>query len=616
MSYLWIYLLTFTLSAEAVVLEKNQIPLSYLQKNDISTHSQVRNTLLSLDNWIDKKDKKGIEKSIEELKSLRLSWGTRNLPLIADSLRKRSHFLLQSEDYDGGVFLLEQAKKAFPEDYRIRFSLAKIYWSTPGIDLREGYSNLKEGLRLYLRSGLRLKVFVFSSILLFSFLFALSIYIYFVLLLGKNYKKLSYDLKKTLRLNGESFFSSFLTLHLILLPGIASGFYVFILTIPAFIWPYLRNVSRVILATLTAFLLFFPTITDYAMEEMVKYNSFSNRKLDDFSHKIWDTETLTSFKDHAHKDKRDPFFNISVGLIHKWQGDLPEYHRIFTKLNQDSPNYAPILVNMGNSWLLAGNLDEAMKLYQRVLLIDPNSIEAHYNLSLVLEQRLELVEAKKEYLKAYALDPGRVNRLQDQILAQKTPYKVQPMDKIPEIPDFQVRENFQISSTQLMQGVVNLLLIPPLGKESVVPLTASLFFLMLVILWRYRKLTETSKQCDTCGTVFDQEEICPLCIAMEPSRIWLDPERWKMASEKILRYSRYKRMVSTLTNLILPGTGLVLGEADLSGFILIFLTLSLLIFGVLLLICSFQLFSLKGIIIFLLGYYLILNFFLFFKVRV
>lgn len=163
-------------------------------------------------------------------------------------------------------------------------------------------------------------------------------------------------------------------------------------------------------------------------------------KLDDFSRGIWDTETLHLFIDRLNQDKQNAFFNASVGLIYKWQGDIPKYHSIYHKLHQENPDYIAVLINFGNSMLLSGRHVEASELYQKALLINPNSVEAHYNLSLALVDNMNFVKAGEEYQKAYALGFNRVQRheqwVNQRFSAQKTQDKIQPlpMDKIPDIP--------------------------------------------------------------------------------------------------------------------------------------------------------------------------------------
>lgn len=611
-----IYLLTSSLSVEAVVPEKNRIPLSSLQENDISTHSEVRKNLLSLDDWINKRDRKGIKRTIDNLKAFRLNWGSRNLPFIADFIRSRGHYLVNLGEYDLGIFLIEQAKDAFPEDYNIRFALTKIYWSVNSINVSKGYSDLKEGLWLYLSSILRRYQFVYFSIILFSFSLIISIYFYFAILLLKNYKIIICDIIKIIGFNLKSATSSILSIVIILIPWIMGGVFVFILAIPVWIWPYLKSFNKVIVTIFTAFLLFFPVITGHAIEEAIKYNSVDNEKIDDFSQKIWDTETLNYFKTRMGEEKHGFFYNTSIGLIYKWMGDFEKYYLVFKKLNHEKPNDVTALINLGNSMFLAGKLDEAMKLYQNAMMIAPNSVEAHYNLSLVLEGDIKFVEAKQEYLKAYAIDPNTVQRLLHEFLAQKTYNNVQPMDKIPDIPKFEAIKNFQILSTELNEDVLGFLLIPVLRKESLVPFTASLFFLTLLMAWRYKKLKKPSAQCGTCGTVFDREMECPLCMTMNACHTRLDPKKREMASMKIWRHSIIKKTVQTLFNIILPGSSLLFDDADLSGFILIFLTLSLVICGIFFFIFSLQPRQLDLVIIILAGYYLIINLFFAFQIKI
>ena len=64
----------------------------------------------------------------------------------------------------------------------------------------------------------------------------------------------------------------------------------------------------------------------------------------------------------------------------------------------------------GESFFLAGDSDEAEKLFIRVLGLDSMNPTYHSNLALGLYMQRRMEEARDAYLKAIELDPGKANR--------------------------------------------------------------------------------------------------------------------------------------------------------------------------------------------------------------
>lgn len=71
----------------------------------------------------------------------------------------------------------------------------------------------------------------------------------------------------------------------------------------------------------------------------------------------------------------------------------------------DQPNASQVL-NSALEAHAAGNLDEAIRLYERVLVLDPQNQYAYYNLGLIDQTRGKDEEAVEEYEHALASDPS------------------------------------------------------------------------------------------------------------------------------------------------------------------------------------------------------------------
>ncbi len=70
------------------------------------------------------------------------------------------------------------------------------------------------------------------------------------------------------------------------------------------------------------------------------------------------------------------------------------------------PQAYAVLNNLGNAHFELGRLEEAARVYQRVITMDPNLAQTHFNLGLVYERQGSLDLAAREYREALRLQPG------------------------------------------------------------------------------------------------------------------------------------------------------------------------------------------------------------------
>jgi tetratricopeptide (TPR) repeat protein len=78
------------------------------------------------------------------------------------------------------------------------------------------------------------------------------------------------------------------------------------------------------------------------------------------------------------------------------QGDYPRVYRLAEQLLKRKPDFAPVLNNMSQAYLMEGKLDQAIATTQRVLAFDPGNIHALANL-VAYHYRLGRLDEAREY---------------------------------------------------------------------------------------------------------------------------------------------------------------------------------------------------------------------------
>jgi len=104
------------------------------------------------------------------------------------------------------------------------------------------------------------------------------------------------------------------------------------------------------------------------------------------------------------KDKRKTLVNR--GIIHNRNLDIEAALNDFNQALEEDPNLAEAYLNRGNSWFLAGRLNDALADYKKALARDVSKPWiAWYNIGLVHDARNNEEKARAAYEKALALNP-------------------------------------------------------------------------------------------------------------------------------------------------------------------------------------------------------------------
>ena len=97
-------------------------------------------------------------------------------------------------------------------------------------------------------------------------------------------------------------------------------------------------------------------------------------------------------------------YNIS-GVCYKAIGQLDAAVKSFEKALAIKPDYTEVNYNLGLTFQELGQLDAAVKCYEDALVVNPEHAEAHNNLGVTLKELGQLDDAIKSYEKALAIKP-------------------------------------------------------------------------------------------------------------------------------------------------------------------------------------------------------------------
>ena len=102
--------------------------------------------------------------------------------------------------------------------------------------------------------------------------------------------------------------------------------------------------------------------------------------------------------------KEPLLYNIS-GVCYKEIGQLDAAIKSFEKALAIKPDYTEVNYNLGLTLQELGKLDAAVKSYEKALTLNPDYAEAHNNLGVLLKELGQVDDAVKSYNKALTLKP-------------------------------------------------------------------------------------------------------------------------------------------------------------------------------------------------------------------
>ena len=131
-------------------------------------------------------------------------------------------------------------------------------------------------------------------------------------------------------------------------------------------------------------------------------------------------EAVELYEEVLTLEPRNKFAWYNLGLIDQTRGDAAEAEELILYLGalDVDPNFVAALFNLAVLRTAAGDEDEAIELYRRIIEVEPGYAPAHLNLGFALIDIGDAGEGQAELQRATELDPSLASRLPDEAAAE------------------------------------------------------------------------------------------------------------------------------------------------------------------------------------------------------
>jgi tetratricopeptide (TPR) repeat protein len=192
------------------------------------------------------------------------------------------------------------------------------------------------------------------------------------------------------------------------------------------------------------------------------------------------------------------------GMWAKRTGQYEEAERSLRAAVQEMPKNADLLVDLGNVQFLRGQHREAKASYTAALDKNSRLAAAHYNLSQVLTEELDLLGADASIQTALALDPGRISDFSE---GPAKSLRRGAIDRLPGVAPFWWATLFGRGMTESIPLPAGLRLLSPGGRIGLMPLGLIIIAVLGFLAGQWLKRSVKTHSCRSCGTI-----VCRRCL--------------------------------------------------------------------------------------------------------
>jgi tetratricopeptide (TPR) repeat protein len=242
------------------------------------------------------------------------------------------------------------------------------------------------------------------------------------------------------------------------------------------------------------------------------------------------------------------------------------------------------MVNMGNAYYVAKEYENAVFMYKKAVEVAPQSVEAHFNLSVTYTEMVHTEDSSAEYKKASGIDPKRANEL---VAATKD----QDHDK--RVVDFPITAE-DLASYERELGEKTWTMAEHMWKVNFTALpinvyvyVAGAFAALLLFSELFWGKREAHQSCATCGAAFqppirlgaDQAQ-CNQCVAAQITKPGVSAAKKDKKRKDMREFKERRRLLSVVMDGLFPGAGRLLANECVAGLFFAFVTSLLAVFVV------------------------------------
>ncbi|MDH5477395.1 MAG: hypothetical protein OEY50_03605 [Nitrospinota bacterium] len=550
----------------------------------------------ALRNWAESMNDGDHEKSVEysgKILERHVYLGSRNIIPAADIAITVGRKSLAIFDFEGALMAGQLATQLAP-DYPVGyFFLGKTRYVMDKKDVNNIFPHYINGVKATLLNKLELARFVSGFIKFIFISVAFTFIIVFVTLLFVHHKALFSEVISLIPGGAEDKFKYIIGALLVLAPLALGGLFLFVVVLSLLLWPYIRKNEKGIIILFVALVLVAPT----AFKQMAKFTVIGGddtyRALYLLSKESWDYESKMVIERALAKNPNSELFLFATGSLNKMAKNTEAAVAAYDALLAIRANNIEALINKGNAIFQSEslkdkkdqNFDEASGIFEQATKLNPNSVEAFYNLNVAYTEMLQNKKATKAYESALNINQKKANEYA-YISAQNSD---RPEKKV---IDFLITPAILKTYENTIQDRVDSLAegfwganFAPLSLDLYKKLSMAyvLLFIGIALFWERGRIPHQT--CLSCGAAFHppmrlemSTPKCNQCVAAQSSKTVVTSVKKDLKKKEIREYKDRVSTIADLLDRVIPGVGRIYTNSPFGGMVFTAISTILVVF--------------------------------------
>ncbi len=290
----------------------------------------------------------------------------------------------------------------------------------------------------------------------------------------------------------------------------------------------------------------------------------------------WDKHDLMELDALSETKADDADVLFSLGLAYRKNGDFEKALKVYTRLVDLNPESYQVFTNLGNVYLSMSKWQEAVDAYEQAIKLAPDKCAAaHFNLSKAYGQKFLFDESESEFLKAKQIERKKAEKSLENATEH---YNRMVIDE-----QLSKRHLFERAITNSKDDPVFLgnlwgLFFKPVSFKYGFAAILVLFITSMLFVKKDRfriamRCTMCGKAlCRRCQREIPKDIVCTQCLNFYKEQDHFDQELKLSKISNMKRYQSFNKFIRNVSGSIFPGSALIWKGYSLFGTALLFIS--------------------------------------------